>query len=36
MLFRAGLAVRQAWGGYDGQEYGFDSPRMIVLAEKEA
>jgi SAM-dependent methyltransferase len=34
MLSRAGLAVRQVWGGYDGQEYGFDSPRMIVLAER--
>jgi SAM-dependent methyltransferase len=34
MLSRAGLAVRQTWGGYDGQDYGFDSPRMIVAAEK--
>ena len=34
MLSRAGLAVRQVWGGFDGQEYGLDSPRMIVLAEK--
>ncbi len=35
MLSRAGMAVRQVWGGFDGQEYGLDSPRMIVLAEKE-
>ncbi len=34
MLSRAGLAVRQTWGGYDGREYGFDTRRMIVLAEK--
>ncbi len=35
MLSRAGMTVRQVWGGFDGQEYGLDSPRMIVLAEKE-
>ncbi len=35
MLSRAGMALRQVWGGFDGQEYGLDSPRMIVLAEKE-
>ena len=34
MLSRAGMAVRQVWGGFDGQEYGLDSPRMIVLAQK--
>jgi len=34
MLSRAGLAVRKVWGGYDGQEYGFDTIRMIVLAQK--
>ncbi len=34
MLKTAGLAVRQAWGDYGGGEYGLDSPRMIVLAEK--
>ena len=34
MLARAGLAVREVWGGYDGREYGFDTRRMIVLAEK--
>jgi hypothetical protein len=34
MLSRAGLVVRQVWGGFDGAEYGLDSRRMIVLAEK--
>ncbi len=34
MMKTAGLEVRRAWGGFDGQEYGLDSPRMIVLAEK--
>ncbi|MBI2913566.1 MAG: methyltransferase domain-containing protein [Chloroflexi bacterium] len=35
MLSRAGMTVRQVWGGFDGQQYGLDSPRMIVLAQKE-
>jgi SAM-dependent methyltransferase len=35
MLSRAGLAVRQTWGGFDGRDYGPDTLRMIVLAEKE-
>ena len=34
MLDKAGLAVRAAWGGFDGSEYTMYSPRMIVLAEK--
>jgi SAM-dependent methyltransferase len=34
MLSRAGLSVRRTWGGFDGREYGLDSRRMIVLAEK--
>ncbi|MDP2950266.1 MAG: methyltransferase domain-containing protein [Chloroflexota bacterium] len=34
MLKAAGLAIRQVWGDYGGHEYGLDSPRMIVLAEK--
>ncbi len=34
MMSRAGLTVRKTWGGFDGQEYGLDSVRMIVLAEK--
>lgn len=34
MLSRAGLAVRRTWGGFDGREYGLNSRRMIVLAEK--
>jgi SAM-dependent methyltransferase len=35
MLSRAGLKFRRVWGWYGGQDYGFDSVRMIVLAEKE-
>ena len=36
MLTRVGLAVRRTWGGFDGREYGLNSRRMIVLAEKES
>ncbi len=36
MLQRSGLAVRKVWGGFDGQEYGLDSRRMIVLSEKRS
>jgi SAM-dependent methyltransferase len=36
MLERAGLRLRQAWGGFDGQDYTLYSRRMIVLAEKGA
>jgi SAM-dependent methyltransferase len=35
MLSRAGLVVRQTWGGFDGRDYGLDTLRMIVLSEKE-
>jgi SAM-dependent methyltransferase len=35
MLSRASLVVRQTWGGFDGREYGLDTRRMIVLAEKD-
>lgn len=34
MLSRAGLDVRETWGGFDGREYSLRSRRMIVLAEK--
>lgn len=34
MLARAGLALRSAWGGFDGRDYTLDSWRMIVVAEK--
>ncbi len=34
MLSRAGMQVRQSWGGFDGRDYGLDSRRMMVLAEK--
>ncbi len=35
MLSRAEMAVRRVWGGFDGQDYGLNSRRMIVLSEKE-
>ncbi len=35
MLSRAGLMVRQTWGGFDGRDYGLDTLRMIVLSEKQ-
>ncbi len=34
MLEKAGLTVRQTWGGMDGREYNMESPRMDVLAER--
>lgn len=36
MLSRAGLEFRKVWGWYGDQDYGLDSVRMIVLAEKPA
>jgi len=36
LLERAGLVLRKVWGGYEGQPYGMESPRMIVLAERPA
>jgi SAM-dependent methyltransferase len=36
LLERCGLIYRKAWGGYDGQAYGLESPRMVVLAERAA
>jgi SAM-dependent methyltransferase len=35
MLSRAGLVTRGTWGAFDGRDYGLDTRRMIVLAEKE-
>ena len=35
MFDRHGLAVRETCGDWKGAEYGMDSPRMIVLAERE-
>ena len=35
MLSRAGLSVCRTCGGLDGRDYGLDTLRMIVLAEKE-
>ncbi len=34
-LRKAGLAALKAWGGVDGSELTLDSPRMVVLAEKD-
>ena len=34
MLSRAGLTVRNTWGGFDGSAFSMYSPRMIVLAER--
>ncbi len=34
MLAAAGLAVREAWGNFDGSHYTLDSPRLLVLAER--
>lgn len=36
LLARAGLEYRQVWGGFDGGQYGMDTPRMLVLAHKAA
>ncbi len=36
MLERAGLAVEEAWGGWDGSELSFESRRLIMLARKPA
>ena len=31
---RAGLLYRWSWGGYDGADYGMDSSRLLVMAER--
>lgn len=36
MLAAAGMTVRETWGGFDGSRYTPDSPRLLVLAEREA
>jgi hypothetical protein len=36
LLDRAGLAFLKVWGGYEGEPYGMDSPRMVVLAQRPA
>ena len=36
LLERAGLEFRQVVGGYEGEPYGADSPRMVVLAQRPA
>ncbi len=36
LLERAGLAFLKVWGGYEGEPYGMDSPRMLVLAQRPA
>ncbi len=35
MLEEAGLGFEAVWGGFDGDEYGLDVNRMIVLAVKD-
>jgi SAM-dependent methyltransferase len=34
MLERAGLEVAEAWGGFDGEPYGFEGRRLIVHARR--
>jgi SAM-dependent methyltransferase len=34
LLARSGLEVVEAWGGWDGQPYGFEGARLIVHARK--
>ena len=36
LLERAGLTFLKVWGGYEGEPYGLDSPRMVVLAQRPA
>ncbi|MBI5239140.1 MAG: class I SAM-dependent methyltransferase [Elusimicrobia bacterium] len=36
LLERAGLECLEVWGGYEGEAYGMDSPRMVVLAQRAA
>jgi len=36
MLSKAGLKVKEVYGGYDKKEFTLDSSRMIVLAERTA
>jgi 2-polyprenyl-3-methyl-5-hydroxy-6-metoxy-1,4-benzoquinol methylase len=35
MLTAAGLALRQVWGDFEGQPFGLDTARMILLADLE-
>jgi hypothetical protein len=34
MLDAAGLAVVGSWGGFDGQELGFEAWRLILRGDK--
>jgi SAM-dependent methyltransferase len=36
MLERVGLSLANAWGDFDCSTYGIDSPRMILVAKREA
>ncbi len=36
LLAQAGLAYRKSWGAADGEPYGLDSRRLVVLAQKPA
>jgi hypothetical protein len=35
LLARRGLAVERVLGGFGGEPYGLETPRMIVLARRE-
>ncbi len=35
MLTAAGLVLRDVWGDFDGNPYGLDTTRMILLADLE-
>ncbi|VBB08296.1 s-adenosyl-l-methionine-dependent methyltransferase [Lucifera butyrica] len=35
ILVQSGLTLLTTFGGFDGRDYGADSPRMIILAQKE-
>ena len=36
MLGTSGLRLEKTWGGFDGQDYGIEGRRMVLLAEKAA
>jgi hypothetical protein len=35
MLSAAGLALQQVWGDFEGEPYGLDTTRLMLLAELE-
>ena len=36
MLTEAGLKIKQVFGAFDGRPYDKDTPRLIILAQKES